>query len=100
MNSLTDVIELIRKRPAMYIGKESIHALKAFIDGWYFRDTEGAMDTAFLGEFQKWTENRYAIKSGQSWADIILFYSYDEKDALTNFFKNYDQWKSDKSKSS
>lgn len=74
----------------MYIGSNSISALKAFIDGWYFRDPGSVTDIQLINNFQEWIEAKYKVVSTQSWARILLFYSVDENAALQLFFKEFE----------
>ncbi len=77
----------------MYIGRNSISCLKAFIDGWAFRDPANIVDESALGDFQDWIVDKYNITTAHSWCDIILFHSQDEADALSNFFVEFDDWR-------
>jgi hypothetical protein len=104
---MTDIYELmdrIKSRPGMYLGKPHISRFKAFLDGYI-----GARnDLGFslkeqeqtLNNFQQWIQKRFKITSSHSWADIILFYSLDERDALDKFFELFEKFKSDERKSS
>lgn len=92
MNSIIELITQIKTRPAMYIGRNSISCLKAFIDGWYLRTPETVIDSTVMDDFQNWVEKKYNIKTSHSWCDIILFYSQDENDALSNFFREFDEF--------
>lgn len=92
MNSIFSLIKLIEKRPAMYLGRNSISCLKSFLDGWYLRDPDNVIDAEIMNDFQSWVEKKYDVSGNQSWCDIILFYSQDEGTALTNFFRHFDQW--------
>ncbi len=82
----------------MYIGSNSITSLKAFIDGWYFRDTGAVTDTKLMNDFQDWVEEKYEVKGTQSWARILLFYSIDESGALELFFRDFDLFLSERDK--
>jgi len=95
MNSLRNLIECIRERPAMYLGSESVIALKIFIDGWYLRDVERAQDIEFFNGFSDWINNKFQNKGTQGWAKLILFHSYDEPTSLKNFFDLYDEYSSE-----
>ncbi len=92
MNSIFQLIRLIKTRPTMYITRNSISCLKAFIDGWHFRDPDSLVDFYEMDNFQKWIESKYHINTSHSWCDIILFYSLDESTALINFFKDFEEW--------
>ena len=89
MDSVKSLINAVRLRPAVYIGKRSISCLKAFITGWYLRNPDEVEDSEILDKFQEWIQNKYHIYS-HSWNEIILFYSQDECDALDTFFKEFE----------
>jgi len=44
-------------------------------------------------EFTPWLQNKFEIKANRSWAMIILFHSYDERDAITEFFNLLEEFK-------
>jgi len=92
MASFKEVILKIKERPSMYLGTNSISCLKAFLDGWYFRDEEGVDDVELMNAFQTWIVNRFSVKGTQSYARIILFYSQDECSALKTFFELFDSF--------
>ena len=101
---MTDIYELmqrIKTRPGMYLGKPYVTRLKAFLDGYI-----GARnDLGFplkeqeetLNKFQQWIQSRFNITSSQSWADIILFYSVDESEALNKFFELFEKFQHEES---
>lgn len=95
MNSIRELVLKIKERPAMYLGCNSISCLKAFIDGWYFRDMETVSDVHIMGNFHDWIEERLIKAGTQGWHRIILFYSQDECDALKTFFKLFDEFLED-----
>ncbi|MCC3421324.1 MULTISPECIES: hypothetical protein [unclassified Microcoleus] len=45
-----------------------------------------------LDGFQEWIQKKFNIDSSQSWANIILFFSQDEKDALNSFFELFEEF--------
>jgi hypothetical protein len=90
MDSIKELILTIKKRPAMYITRNSISCLKAYLDGWYFRSPESVSDGELMGDFQDWIVHEYKIKSEHSWDAILLFYSNDEYGALQLFFRKFD----------
>ena len=92
MASIVELIKEIQKRPAMYISKNYISCLKAFLDGWYIRDSSNLADGDIMGHFQDWIENKYGVKTSHSWNDIILFYSQDEANALKVFFELFEEF--------
>ncbi|HAT16129.1 MAG TPA: hypothetical protein DCS91_23595 [Microcoleaceae bacterium UBA11344] len=86
-----DLLQRIKQRPGMYLGKCSISRLRAFLNGYEMARAElGLPDTEQqqqLDGFQEWIQERYKITSSHGWDSIILFFSADERDALDNFFK-------------
>jgi hypothetical protein len=91
-NSIVEHILKIRQRTVMYIGQKSIYCLKAYLDGWCFRDYESITDIGILIKFQEWIEDKYDKKNSHSWCGIILLFSNDEHDALDNFFKDFNEF--------
>ena len=92
MNSIVELIQEIEKRPAMYLTRNYISCLKAYLDGWYQRDIDNVPDIKAMSDFQIFIEKKYKSETSHSWCDIILFYSQDETDALRNFFKEFDDF--------
>jgi len=90
MNSIVDLIYLIKPRPVFYLKGNSINLLDAYISGWIYRSPQDINDINIMLEFQGWVEKRYSQNISQSWAKIILFHSTDEYEALNNFFYDFD----------
>ena len=88
----TELVILIKERPALYIGSNSISCLKSFIDGWYFRNPNENVEIEIFDNFNKWIQERYEMDNKRNWDRIILFYSSDESNALTNFFKLFEEF--------
>jgi hypothetical protein len=85
-----ELLRAIQSKPGLYLGKPSLTALYTFLAGYRFArrqlgvpPSEG--EVHFQG-FQPWVQNRFGITSSQSWADIILFYSTDEREGFERFF--------------
>ncbi|MFN6529600.1 hypothetical protein [Nostoc sp. ChiSLP03a] len=86
----------IKKRPGMYLGRNSITRLDMLLRGYSLARREVGVpptepEREFEG-FQSWVEEKYGINSGQSWAKIILFYSVDEHEALQKFFELFEEY--------
>lgn len=92
MNSIIELIQTIKIRPAAYTGRNSISCLKAFLDGWFIRSPLNVIDSITMEKFQEWIELKYNVSSSHSWCDIILFHSQDESTALIKFFEEFDNW--------
>lgn len=78
----------IQARPGMYIGKDSLSLLVAFLDGYTHavQQNSKVYNENFPG-FQEWIAAKYEIKSSHRWNDIILFYELDESKAFRKFFE-------------
>ncbi|MBW4572390.1 MAG: hypothetical protein KME31_31710 [Tolypothrix carrinoi HA7290-LM1] len=95
-SDLYELLGRMKKRPGMYLGDNSITRLDMYLRGYTQARTEVGLDPTdeeieFEG-FQKWVQEKYEIKSNQSWAKIILFFSMDEHEALERFFELYEEY--------
>jgi hypothetical protein len=91
-----ELLNNIKKRPSLYLGGNSINHLKAFLDGYYFCkhsfELSNSLQDQLWFTFQQWIEKKYSIKTSQSWAQIILFFSTDECEALKKFFELWEEF--------
>jgi hypothetical protein len=96
MTDLYEIFKKIKEKPALQLRRLSIFQLEAFYGGYtYARRDIGLPETEQeieFGDFQDWLQRRYDIKTTQSWASIILFFSRDERDALDRFFELLDEF--------
>jgi hypothetical protein len=97
-DSIFEILAKIRKRPAMYLGKPSIHHLRCYLDGFFhgmsFQIHQ--KEANLFGEFARWIEVKYEVNSTQGWAKIIEFWSTDEIHALEHFFTLLDEFQATK----
>ena len=96
MSDLYDLIHKIQKRPSMYLGKPHISNLRSCLSGYNLARRElGIIPTKqeqeFV-EFPTWIKKKFNISTGQSWDNIILFYSEDERTALNKFFELFQEF--------
>ena len=96
------LLENLKKRPSLYLGKRSISHLQVFLDGYTFARRQlgipvSEQEREFEG-FQIWIEQRFNQPDTQSWTRIILFYSEDERDALDKFFNLFEEFINQKRK--
>lgn len=84
----------IKKRPGMYLGRSSIDLLKAYMDGWISANQEldSNLDLLFFSDFQIYIQDYYKVLSDQSWANIIRFYSVDDREALDLFYVHLEEF--------
>jgi hypothetical protein len=91
-----EILSSIKKRPGMYLGSGSVTRLDMVLRGYSLARKEVGVpptepERKFEG-FQSWVQEKYGIKTGQSWSKIILFYSVDEYEALQNFFELFEEY--------
>ena len=94
---LYELLGGIKKRPGMYLGTCSITRFDMLLRGYTLARREVGLapseeEIEFSG-FQSWIQEKYEIKSNQSWPKIILFFSMDEHEALERFFELYEEYK-------
>ncbi|NEP20200.1 MAG: hypothetical protein F6J97_25505 [Leptolyngbya sp. SIO4C1] len=97
MSPLFEMLEKIKARPGMYIGKTSVSDLFMFIIGYRTaREELGIEPTAteldFYGEFQPWLQQRLDMRTSNAWAKMIEFSCGDERDAFERFFELLDEF--------
>ncbi len=96
MSSFYELIQKIKKRPSMYLGKPAISNLRSCLAGYIFARRElGISQTEQekkFTEFQGWIQKKFNITSSQSWDKVILFYSEDERTALERFFELFEEF--------
>ncbi|NJM62424.1 MAG: hypothetical protein HC849_23080 [Oscillatoriales cyanobacterium RU_3_3] len=97
MSGIFDILEKIKARPGMYIGKASVSDLFIFLAGYKTARREfgiepTARENEFYGEFQPWLQKRFQVMSVNSWAKIIMLYSVDEREGFEYFFQLLDEF--------
>ena len=96
MISFYKLINKIKQRPALYLGKCSLSQLQSFLDGYTFALRQAnipvSQEEQEFEKFQEWIEVKFSQSSTQSWSRIILFDSEDERDALEKFFELFDEF--------
>lgn len=97
MGGLYEVLQKIKAKPGMYIGRAAISDLFMFLVGYEFaRDELGIepneLEIKFYEDFQPWLQKRFEVQTVNSWANIIQFYTGDEKEAFNYFFKLLDEF--------
>ena len=90
-DDLIELLKLIEARPALYLSRNTISALRAFIDGWLLRRPDDVINFQILKKIQKYVENNFEIDGRFPWDRIILLFSEDENDALKLFFKIFNE---------
>ena len=93
MTTIMELIEDIRKRPGLMLGRPSVNNLYTFLSGFCFaRKDAGVSDYEFLAGFGRHVHRRFKISSTQSWAAIIEFFGATEDGEMALFWKLYDDY--------
>ncbi|MCL1475731.1 hypothetical protein [Argonema antarcticum] len=98
MTEIYEALSKIKSRPGMYIGKPYISILRHFLVGYQFARSELGIELTeeeadFYEHFHDWVQRRFNVRTNNSWANIILLFTRDEKDAFEQFFKLLDEFK-------
>lgn len=98
---LYDLLQRIKQRPGMYLGRCSITRLRMLIMGYSMSRGELGLPTTMqekeFGKFQQWIQEKFKIASTQGWDSIILFFSADERDAFDKFYKLFEDFRNQES---
>lgn len=94
-----DLIENLKKRPAMYLGKASITLLEAFLNGYgVFNEQIDYGQPSFDG-FNDFVGKFYGKHTTAGWKNLILADHYgNEEEALDRFFVLLDEYQQNSSK--
>ncbi|MUH00867.1 hypothetical protein F7734_54810 [Scytonema sp. UIC 10036] len=95
---LYEILEKIRVRPGMYIGRASVTVLFDFLVGYKTARRELGIeltneDADFCEHFHEFVERKHHLRTSNSWAKIIMLYCHHEKDGFDNFYKLLDEFK-------
>ena len=93
MDSIFELIDQIKERPAAYLGRQSLMCFRSFLDGWCWRSSIDPVDLAEFNGFDQWVRNKYQLRDNQSWDKVVQFYSADDASALSNFFRLIDDYR-------
>jgi hypothetical protein len=92
MSSLLTLLDKIKAKPGLYIGRASIADLRLFIVGYRFARSEMNVsmtedETDFYKNFQPWLQLRLQVRTSNAWDKIILFTVPNEQQAFEYFFE-------------
>lgn len=90
MDDLYILLQEIRKRPGIYLGKPSLERLWAFINGYkshksYDPDTDNCLDG-----FNDYVYEYYHLHTDHDWSRIIQFFNESEESAFYEFYRLFD----------
>jgi hypothetical protein len=88
------LLDVIRERPAMYLGTRSISALSAYLHGFGFAEVVHGIDapSQLPMDFHEWVAYRlHYYDSIRGWVNMILEQSPNESAALDKFYELLDE---------
>ncbi|PHJ62929.1 hypothetical protein VF14_13275 [Nostoc linckia z18] len=95
-----ELLQEIKRRPALYLSRKSIFDFHSFLQGYEiarinlgFTKTEEEIE---FDNFLEWLRKICPVKTHHTWANLILFYSADERDALDKLFALFDDYQAQK----
>lgn len=94
MSLIVKQLQEMRSRVPMYIGSNSVVKLAAFLRGYEHavKKFDIAPNERFLEAFRDWVTKRFGVSISKSWEDIVSFYTVDEKEAMSRFWKLFDEY--------
>ncbi|MEO6807987.1 MAG: hypothetical protein ABI353_02615 [Isosphaeraceae bacterium] len=88
-----DVLQLLRERPGVILGRPSARVLRAFLLGFEFaRKDDDPEIWDFSRDFNLWVRERFDLSSTQDWDKVIEFFSATEAEELALFWKLIDEF--------
>ena len=95
IKSLKDYFFLLRQRPGMYLGQNTISKLHDHLQGYmmayWFNNIDNPTDRIFFDNFNDFVYSYYNVNTNDNWRGVILDQCFNnEQVALTTFFELYD----------
>jgi len=94
---LNKLIDLMEKRPLMYMKNYDIEMLSTFIDGFLYGKSVSSNvsidEDLFRPNFSFWVQEYYGEKpTSHGWASVILYHEGSHRKAVEKFFELYKEW--------
>jgi hypothetical protein len=88
LNKLHELLQKIKARPELYLGKKSLERLHPFLSGYVvcLSDRFGESCPVLFSDFQEYVQKKYQITSSHSCEKIIDFYSRSDEEAFDKYF--------------
>jgi hypothetical protein len=101
LHTVYDLLDVVRRRPGMYIGEPSILALQTFLSGFFLALRSVGADIGDgsppYQDFHDWIAARHGLRESTSgWARILLSAAGSEETALDRFFTELDEFRRDR----
>ena len=93
-----ELLQKIKKRPGMYLGKTSLERLRAFLDGYHHQELEsqGMSEPDCLDGFTPYIQKRYHLNTDHDWSSVIQFFSTSDQNAFDTFYQKLEEFLADK----
>ena len=97
MSGLYKLLQKVKNKPGMYIGRPSVSDLFMFIVGYEFARGELDIEPTeweddFHENFQPWLQKKYHVSTSNSWAKIIMLYCGNEQEGFNAFYRLLDEF--------
>ena len=93
--SQIELLDIIRKKPGLYLGKKSLHLLRAYMNGYLLGKAEsiGDGESDIFLDFQKYIEDKFSMsQTPYGWVEIISSSCSSDEESFDEFFKLYDDF--------
>jgi hypothetical protein len=90
MDKTYKLLNDIRKRPEMYLGRKSLELLFTYLSG--YNHYKGNDESDCLTGFQEYIEDLYGLGVDHNWAILIRFFSSSDEEAFINFYTLFDEF--------
>lgn len=97
IRNLKDYFAVLRQRPGMYLGTNTISKLHDHLQGYlmsnWFNNIDNPIDKYFFDNFNDFVYRFYGVRNNANWRDVILVQCFgNEQNALETFFELYDKF--------
>lgn len=94
------LLQDIRERPELYLGKKSVERLCHFINGYREHETY-TVDTVkndWMYDLKRYIEGYYNLNTDHNWSSLMQFFSNTEEEAFDKFYEFFDEFWKNKTK--
>ncbi|MGD1918707.1 MAG: hypothetical protein ACFCAD_07340 [Pleurocapsa sp.] len=97
MQDSKEILERLRKYPALYTGDNTLKSIEAFLAGYWFATDRYEISThddlLISNEFHSWVAYRLHFSSSHcGWCNLIYERTNSEKEAVNKFFELYEEF--------
>lgn len=98
--SFYELLDAVRRRPAMYLGRKSLHDLYVWLAGYGIGRMQAGLapsdEEREFGEFDAFVQDKYDWHDVGGWAAKIAYYHREDASALDEFYKLLDEFRETK----